>query len=473
MVAATEMDLIESRVARVEEALRSVERRMADLERAPRVETAAEAIEESPQEEPRFDFALIGRSVLIVGGAYLLRALTEVGFVPQRAGVVLAFLYAMAWIAIAGRALARGRRTVALFDASTAAGIAGALIWEATTRFHVITPLNASALTAVAALALIAVAVRRESSMVALIAAALMTFTSIGVSIGTGDVLAAAVAAPIVGVVALRLRMESYVTLILAIVGDFLALALMVTAMLDRAPRPVAVIALVSMAILWVVAIEARPRWPESIQTAAALIVGAGGASLIVFDAFTLAIAWSAVAVATAAIGRRTERLQWTLQAPVWALAATLAAFIAAFSTESRTTALWVAGVLAAIALALIPAVAPLARLTLLGTVTVIVLAGANALLSAVDAGVLAMERSVILALAAVLLSLLGRVRPEAAILARVVLAFAGLKLLVEDFRIGRATTIVVALAAYGTALVIIARASGIRRYRRNIKNTP
>ena len=68
------------------------------------------------------------------------------------------------------------------------------------------------------------------------------------------------------------------------------------------------------------------------------------------------------------------------------------------------------------------------------------------------------MERSVILALAAVLLSLLGRVRPEAAILARVVLVFAGLKLLVEDFRVGRATTIVVALAVYGTAMVILAR---------------
>jgi hypothetical protein len=447
------MDQLESRVARVEEALRSVERRMADLERAPRTESVAEVIDESPQ-EPRFDFALIGKSVLIVGGAYLLRALTEVGFVPQRAGVVLAFLYAMAWIAIADRAFVRGRRTAALFDAATAAAIAGALIWEAATRFHIFPALIAAALTAVTALALLVVAMRRESKGIALIAAALMTFIPIGVSIGTGDVLAAAIAAPIVGVVALRLRMESYVTLILAIVGDFLALALMVMAMLDRAPRTVAAIALVSMAILWVVAIEARPRWPESIQTAAAMIVGVGGASLIAFDSFTLAIAWSALAVATAAIGRWTERLQWTLQAPVWALAAT----VAAFTAESRTTALWIVGALAAIALALIPIVAPLARLILLATVTLIVLAGANALLSAVDAGVLAMERSVILALAAVLLSLLGHVRSEATILARVVLVFAGLKLLIEDFRIGRATTIVVALAAYGTAMLIIAR---------------
>ena len=453
MIAGTDMELLESRVARVEEALRSVERRMASLERAPRTESVAEPVAESP-EEPSFDFALIGKSVLIVGGAYLLRALTEVGIVPQRTGVVLAFLYAMAWIAVADRALARGRRTVALFDAATAALIAAALIWEATTRFHVFAPPIASALTTVAALALLAVAVRRESSMVALIAAASMTFTSIGVSIGTGDVLPAALSVAIVGVVALRLQMESYITLVLATVSDFLALVLMAMAMLDRAPRTVAAIALVTGAILWVVAIEARPRWPESIQTATALIIGAGGASLIAFEAFTLAIAWAAAAVTTAAIGRRAERLQWTLQAPVWALAA----LIAAFTTEPRTAALWVVGALGALALALTPAVALLARVTLLGIVTLIVLAGAEALLTSNDGGMLAMARSVILALAAVLLSLAGRVRPEAAILARVVLAVAGLKLLVDDFRIGRATTIVVALAAYGTAMLILAR---------------
>jgi len=449
MVAATEMDPLESRVARVEEALCSIERRIAMLEGAPHTErTAPRAIEE-PSEEPSFDFTLIGKSVLIVGGAYLLRALTEVGFVPQRAGVVLAFLYALAWIAIADRALGRGRRSVALFDAATAALIAAAMIWEATTRFHVVAPIVASLFTAVATLALLAVAARRKSNTVALIAAALMTFTSIGVSIGTGDVLPAAIAASFVGLVALRLEMASYVTLILAIVGDFLALVLAVMALLDRAPRSVAAISLVFIAIVWTVAIETRPRWPESIQTAAIAIIGFGGASLLTFNAFAAAIGWAALAVLTAGIGRWTERPQWTVQAPVWALAATIAAF-------TRTTSLWMVGTLSVVALALV--VAPFARLILAGLVTLIALAGTDSLLTAVDPAVLAMERSVFLALAAVVLSMIGRVRPEAAILARVVVVLAGLKLLVDDFRIGRATTIVVALAAYGTAMVVIAR---------------
>jgi hypothetical protein len=70
----------------------------------------------------------------------------------------------------------------------------------------------------------------------------------------------------------------------------------------------------------------------------------------------------------------------------------------------------------------------------------------------------LAMERSVAIAVTAVLLSVLGQVRADAARLAPLVLVLGGIKLLVEDFRTGGAATIAVALAAYGAAMVIIAR---------------
>jgi hypothetical protein len=293
-------------------------------------------------------------------------------------------------------------------------------------------------------MAFLAVAFRRTDLALAAIAAATTTFVSIGLAVGTADVLWPAIAATIIGVAALRLRMEASITLTLAIASDFLALAL-----LALHPSSAA-IALASMATAWVVAIETRPRWPESIQTAVALILGAGGASLLAFDVRALPLVWSAVAIATAAVGRWLHRLQWTLQAPFWALAATIAAFI----VDSRT--LWLAGAFALATLALMPPEVPRARLALSGIVTLIALAGANTLLTTSDAGVLAMERSVVLALAAVVLSLIGRVRREAAVLARIVLALAGLKLLVEDFRTGRATTIVVALAAYGIAMVVI-----------------
>ncbi|MFL6248036.1 MAG: hypothetical protein ACJ74H_18580 [Thermoanaerobaculia bacterium] len=444
MAAATEMDVLESRVARVEASLRAIEERIGAIEHVPPRESVAPVIDEAA-EPPLFDFALIGKSVLIVGGAYLLRALTEIGAIPQAAGAVLSFLYAMAWIAIADRAMARGRRTAALFDAATAALIAGGLLWEATTRFHVFAPAVALMLTVIAAVALMIVAVRRQVSLFALFAAALTTFTSIGLVIGTLDVLLPAIAVTVTGIIALRLRMESYVTVTLAIVSDFLALALVVMTAIGRSAytTPSVVIALLIIAVSWIVA------RPADLQTATAMFVGVGGASVLALDGLPLAILWSAIAVATLILGRH-----WMQQAPFWVIAAT----VVAFTVDARFAALSIVDALTIVVLILTPIDAFYARLALFANVAVIALTGAAAVLSASDPGVLAMERSVVLALAAVLLALLGIRYPEAAILARIVLGVGALKFLIDDFRTGRATTIVVALAAYGTAMVLIAQ---------------
>src|SRR5204862_7673283 len=101
------------------ERITQLEQRVAALETGVAQAFQPAPVEDSPS--PILDFALIGRSILIVGGAFLLRALTEAGWVPQLAGVALGFVYAMAWIVVAPE---------------TAALIAGALIVEATIRFH-------------------------------------------------------------------------------------------------------------------------------------------------------------------------------------------------------------------------------------------------------------------------------------------------------------------------------------------------
>ena len=99
-MAATEIDALEARMTRVEEALHAIEARVATLDHVAQTDSAAPETDES-SEPPLFDFALIGKSVLIVGGAYLLRALTESGLVPQLVGVAMAFLYAMVWMVLA------------------------------------------------------------------------------------------------------------------------------------------------------------------------------------------------------------------------------------------------------------------------------------------------------------------------------------------------------------------------------------
>src|SRR5262245_8081988 len=47
---------------------------------------------------------LIGRTVMVVGGAYLLRALTQAGQISLPAGVALGLLYGGVWLAAAERA---------------------------------------------------------------------------------------------------------------------------------------------------------------------------------------------------------------------------------------------------------------------------------------------------------------------------------------------------------------------------------
>src|SRR5215469_3392427 len=77
----------------------------------------------------------LGRALLGMAGAYLLRAVTESRALPQPAGVLLGIVYAMAWLVWAAR-VGEGRRTEAAFYSLNSALMLGPLLWEATLRFH-------------------------------------------------------------------------------------------------------------------------------------------------------------------------------------------------------------------------------------------------------------------------------------------------------------------------------------------------
>ncbi len=84
--------------------------------------------------------ALVGRSLLILAGAFLLRALTEAGTLANGTGVVLGLAYASSWIVAAAIAAHKGARGSAGFFAVCAALIADPLIFEASTEFGVLSP---------------------------------------------------------------------------------------------------------------------------------------------------------------------------------------------------------------------------------------------------------------------------------------------------------------------------------------------
>lgn len=88
--------------------------------------------------------ALVGRSLLILAGAFLLRALTEAGTFANGTGVVLGLVYAASWIVAAAMAGRKGARGSAGFFAVCAAVIADPLIFEASTEFGVLSPIGSA-----------------------------------------------------------------------------------------------------------------------------------------------------------------------------------------------------------------------------------------------------------------------------------------------------------------------------------------
>ena len=144
----------------------------------------------------------IGRSCLVLGGAFLIRSLTDSGTLPLVAGAGLGLVYAIAWILLAGRAAGRGQASSGAFLGITAVVIAYPLIAETTTRFKVFAPAGAAAvLVALTALCL-GVAWRGDLPLLAwaaLFGAAGVAFT---LSLVTGAIEPFAAALLVIGVAA-------------------------------------------------------------------------------------------------------------------------------------------------------------------------------------------------------------------------------------------------------------------------------
>jgi len=105
----------------------------------------------------------LGRTLLIFGGAYFFRALTDFQVLPTLGGIALGAAYALFWLAMAYRTGGRqGQRTTAAFFGIASVLLALPMLVEATTRFQLLSgSLAAVAMTVFCGLALI-VAFRRD-----------------------------------------------------------------------------------------------------------------------------------------------------------------------------------------------------------------------------------------------------------------------------------------------------------------------
>jgi hypothetical protein len=182
-------------IQQLEELIRTVDdlrRRVASLEERSAgsllaAELPAPIVEPLPLPEVSSGLlAQLGRLLLGIAGAYLLRAITEAGILPELTGTIVGLVYAGAWLVASIRTAASNRVSLAL-EGLTASAIAGPLLWEATTRFHAIAPSGAAAALACFIVLGQIVAWKHDHSAIAAITALAGSVTAVALIVATLD----------------------------------------------------------------------------------------------------------------------------------------------------------------------------------------------------------------------------------------------------------------------------------------------
>ncbi|HMB78818.1 MAG TPA: hypothetical protein VKI43_02075 [Vicinamibacterales bacterium] len=295
---------VEAAVRELEQTIGTIERRLAVIERA-----GAETVVTAPPDLPALSdlpgppalpvlarddlvatLSFVGRTFVALGGAYLLRALTDAAVVPVPRGIALGLAYAMGWLVMSDRAAAANRRTSAAFHGLVATIIAFPLVWESVTRFQLLTPnAAASALVIVTAL-MLAAALRQRSQALAWMAVVAALATSLALEAATRVVLPFAGVTVALAIGTLWLGYSADWVLLrwpAAFVADMMVLALAARAASGSWPDPPAGVIALQLLLLTghLASVAARTLLRgrdvnafEVLQTAAALIVGFGGA---------------------------------------------------------------------------------------------------------------------------------------------------------------------------------------------------
>ncbi len=193
-------DFVET-IDKLKVAIRGLESRVSSLENkepqphpvprslentSPLPETASPGeFEFTPTSAPRV-FSLLGRSILIMGGAFLLRALTDAGTIPPLAGFALGLLYALALFFLSDRTLRVGDRGAATALGFTAAIVAFPFLFETTIILKLVNPLTGGFILASISGIAIASAWRRNVRLLSWVYTMAALFTGMAMGFATG-----------------------------------------------------------------------------------------------------------------------------------------------------------------------------------------------------------------------------------------------------------------------------------------------
>jgi hypothetical protein len=189
-------DLLEA-LARLSERLEHLESRVSALERSPktansRPSPATVPMSATPAAEPIAlpqdggVFPVVGKAMLGIAGAYLLRAVAESGSLPQWVIVALALSYAGMWLLWAARVSASVPFASAAY-ALTSALILAPMLWELTLRFKVLSASATAGVLVAFAAGASALAWKRNLVPVLWVANVAAVFTALALMIATRD----------------------------------------------------------------------------------------------------------------------------------------------------------------------------------------------------------------------------------------------------------------------------------------------
>jgi hypothetical protein len=294
---------LERKVGELSSLVEGLERRLAAMEvhrpapSAERAPAAPEAPEAAVGAAPPLAdvtlvtvLSLVGRTCLVLAGAYLLRMLTDAGTLPRVGGTLLGIGYAVFWLVLAYRLDDARQRLVAPFYGVASSLIAFPILWEARVRVNLMSSeVAALAMAAVTALGLVVAWRRRIESLAWIVAmagviATLVFLAAVGPETPFGFYLA------FLGVFTLWIGYSLdwiWLRWPVALVADcaVLVMAGSVTGVWQRDGAGSVLLLQLVIFAAYLVSIAARTLWRsrdvipfEVVQTMALLVVGFGGA---------------------------------------------------------------------------------------------------------------------------------------------------------------------------------------------------
>ncbi len=235
---------------------------------------------------------LAGRLLLVLGGAYLLRALTGVEQVAVEVGATAGLAYGLIWLILADRAGRTGAKPAACWHGAATALIVFPLLWETSVRFGVLPFGAAAALLVACTLAAFWVASRRGLPALATQFSAASGISALALMLAHADAALPATAALIMlGWVTLHLGRRRGLRSAMAIsagAADCAAIVLAIVAVRGSVAGPLAITLSVLLFVSYVgvsvtECLSGRRRLDrfDWVQSALVMVVGFGGAMFV------------------------------------------------------------------------------------------------------------------------------------------------------------------------------------------------